>query len=51
MTKNVKENNNCPICNGELFTNEYGDIQCSNCRRVLPIDIERVKKESEGQGK
>ena len=41
----------CPICNGELFTNEYGDIQCSNCRKVLPIDIEREKKESESENK
>jgi transcription elongation factor Elf1 len=43
----MKENYNCPICNHETFINEYGDIQCSGCRRILPIDIEREKKESE----
>lgn len=47
----TKENNNCPICNGKLFKNEYGDIQCSGCRRLLPIDIEREKKESESDTK
>lgn len=37
----------CPICNHETFTNEYGDTQCSNCRKVLPVNVDKVKKEKE----
>ena len=43
----VNMKDKCPICNGELFENEYGDIQCSNCRKVIPFDTHRVKKEGD----
>lgn len=43
MTNNEK----CPICEHETFVNEYGDVQCSNCRRILPVDVDQVKKEGE----
>lgn len=35
-----KKKEKCPICKHETFINEYGDIQCSNCRKILPMDIE-----------
>ena len=31
----------CPICGGELFENEYRDIQCSKCRGVIPFNVEK----------
>lgn len=30
----------CPICKHETFINEYGDVQCSNCRKILPFENE-----------
>ena len=34
----------CPICGHDTFENEYGDIQCINCRTVLPIPLEVIKE-------
>ena len=36
----------CPFCGGETFENEYKDIQCSNCRRVLPLEVDAKKRTS-----
>lgn len=27
----------CPICGGDLFENEYRDIQCVECRSIVPF--------------
>lgn len=27
-----------PICEHDTFENEYGDMQCNSCRKVLPFD-------------
>jgi hypothetical protein len=28
----------CPICGGDLFENEYRDIQCVECRSIVPFN-------------
>ena len=35
---NHKINNTCPVCGHSVFENEFGDLQCEFCRRVLPIE-------------
>ena len=27
----------CPVCGGELFENEYKDIQCVKCQSIVPF--------------
>ena len=34
----------CPVCGGELFENEYKDIQCVECRGVIPFNAAAEKK-------
>ena len=37
ISKEIDIDNKCSMCGGELFENEYKDIQCEKCKTIVPF--------------